>query len=625
MAKVEISFRLDYIKSNLSSAEHNPCVACYLDSNFKRKWELVPLKRAGTSHKITVSGVGDPVGGSALCFASMSSRNNEFGNACLMDAGTDHITFDEIAEVIKKKGIFVKEIDMLMHTVENFNKGTYRITITKDGFKTPGFRAHVGDTIVSVNPTAIKDMLYGYAEKVMQIEQSMEEHFEGTDRMRMPFDYSQSGFQSTNGVPLPAIAYVMAETPGSNAHYWENAFEMVMRRDGLKPQEWHRLNTAGKARATILTICYIAQYGDYISDTIDTNIGQSYNPQNVHPDEDFGDYLAMIAGDCEDLSGAELQCYNSLQQQKFPEGSVMREVQEISTHYVPPLNLDVVRGAQASDDGVQHMGAHMNDNFIPIGMFRKWLENTREGRQVSATLPWPKLDTKISKINPDELPFLVGEGTGMYEPLGFQYSLMPIMAYVYRAPSLEMFKKPILHKKGETGPFFVGSLVGMTDYFYRRGANAPTGFWYRTKDPKTGAFKRGVSYEDMMSEQHQENISIMLHPEPERHVMQVVNEAVSRRIPPRDLVLTPGAGEAHKWKSHPLLDRLVSDVASFKRAKGPATQYVPVYVRPHQLTRESVAQIGADMRKLERVWKIDYNLEEITDEIFGYRMSIYVN
>lgn len=621
MAQVEISFRLDYIKSNLSSAEHSPSVKVYLDSGFKRTPELVPLKRVGTSHKITVSGVGQPEGVSALCFASMACRNNEFGNACLLDTGVRHITFDEIAEGLKKNDVFVKEIDMLMHTAENFNKGTYKITITKDGFKTPGFRAHVG-ALVLPKPEAIRELLYGYAESVMQIEQSMQEHFEGTDRMRMPFDYSESGIQSTNGAPLPAIAYVMAEVPGSNTHYWENAFETVMRRDGLKPQEWHRLNTTGKARTTILTMCYIAQYLDYVSDTIDTNIGRSYNVQNVKPYENFGDALAMLSGDCEDLGCAILQCHNSFLQHKFPKGSVYEEMQQIASHYIPPLNLDVVQGAQVSDDGVQHLGAHMNDNFVPVGMFRKWLENTREGRQVSATLPWPTLS---GQVKPEELPFLVGEGTGMYEPLGFQYSLMPIMAYVYRAPSLEMFKKPILHKKGETGPFFVGSLIGMTDYFWRRGANAPTGFWYRTKDPKTGAFKRGVTYADMMSEHHQENISIMLHPEPERQVMQVVNEAVSRRVPPRDLVLTPGAGEAHKWKSHPLLDRLVADVASFKRAKGPATQYVPVYVRPHQLTRESVAHIGADMRKLDRVWKVDYQLEEITDEIFGYRMAIYVN
>ena len=621
MAQVEISFRLDYIKSNLSSAEHSPSVKVYLDSGFKRTPELVPLKRVGTSHKITVSGVGQPEGVSALCFASMACRNNEFGNACLLDTGVRHITFDEIAEGLKKNDVFVKEIDMLMHTAENFNKGTYKITITKDGFKTPGFRAHVG-ALVLPKPEAIRELLYGYAESVMQIEQSMQEHFEGTDRMRMPFDYSESGIQSTNGAPLPAIAYVMAEIPGSNTHYWENAFETIMRRDGLKPQEWHRLNTAGKARTTILTMCYIAQYLDYVSDTIDTNIGRSYNVQNVKPYENFGDALAMLSGDCEDLGCAILQCHNSFLQHKFPKGSVYEEMQQIASHYIPPLNLDVVQGAQVSDDGVQHLGAHMNDNFVPVGMFRKWLENTREGRQVSATLPWPTLS---GQVKPEELPFLVGEGTGMYEPLGFQYSLMPIMAYVYRAPSLEMFKKPILHKKGETGPFFVGSLIGMTDYFWRRGANAPTGFWYRTKDPKTGAFKRGVTYADMMSEHHQENISIMLHPEPERQVMQVVNEAVSRRVPPRDLVLTPGAGEAHKWKSHPLLDRLVADVASFKRAKGPATQYVPVYVRPHQLTRESVAHIGADMRKLDRVWKVDYQLEEITDEIFGYRMAIYVN
>jgi hypothetical protein len=92
----------------------------------------------------------------------------------------------------------------------------------------------------------------------------------------------------------------MSETPKSNDHYWENAFTTVMDRDGLRPKDWERLNMTGKARAAVGTVCYIAQYLDYIGDTVDKNVkGRRYDKNLVVPYENFGDALAMSGGDCE--------------------------------------------------------------------------------------------------------------------------------------------------------------------------------------------------------------------------------------------------------------------------------------------------------------------------------------
>lgn len=611
MKQLHLSLSITHISNNLSEAEHHPQLCCYLDSRFDREDHTIHLnKPIGEPYQIMLSGIGVARVNSAICFAQMAWRNNDFGVPCLLDAGTNHVTFGEIVDATRKSknGTFVKDIPMLMHTANNFEKGVFRISMGMVKHQDLGLRLPpIGQYIQEVNTEIIKD----YIDRLMGIEQSFAETFQGTERMRMPYDYSQSGFQSTNGMPLPAIAYALAETPKSNTHYWENAFKTIMARDDLKPEEWNRLNIKGKARVSILMACFQAQYLDYVSDTIDTNVkGQRYDPQKVMPYENFGDAGKMGAGDCEDDGGLINQNLNSFIQHEF-QHPVYREMQHIAKQYVGPLNLDVVQGAQVNE-AQAHYGAHMNDNFIPIQQFQKWLGNTREGRKQVQELPW---GTELMK---DEgLPFLVGEGTGMYEPLGFENPIASLMGYVYRAPSLQGFKKPIPHKKGETGPFFVGSLIGITDFFYRRGYKSPVGFWYMTNG-KT----RGVSYDDMMNERH-DKISLKLQEPPTAQLMEVIHECVSRRIPPNKLWLS----EDRKGKSntHHVLEKLKQEVTSFKRPQGIESQYVPVYMRPHQLTEKLGIQIGSDMRKLNRVWKVDYQLEEITDDIWGFRVKFFVN
>lgn len=612
MHQANITFELEYINSRLSPTEIHPRIACFLDSSFKRKSKVVHLKQVGNRFQVQVTGVSteEPGRNSALCFQYMAWRANGNGNPCLLDVGTAHVTFDEIYKGIRQHQTFKKDIDMIMHTANNLNKGTFRITIDEKNFDAPSYRQVLGDPI-NVQKNGLKQ----YSEDVLTMEQQMQDLLKGTENMRMPFDYSESGLQSTGGIPLPAVAYVLCETPESNTMYWTNAYNNIMKRDGLKPEEWNILSLVGKARTTVLTCCYISHYLDYVSDTVDTNIkGQLYKPQGVRPYENFGDALAMFSGDCEDLASVILQCVNSFISHNFPKDSrydKFREMQTIAKSYVPALSLDTVKGAQVSDQ-VQNLGAHMNTNFIPATMFRDWIENTREGRRQTESLPWGK------EYQKEELPFLVGEGTGMYEPLGFDYPMMDIMQYVYRAPSLNSFKKPILHHKQETGPFFLGSLVGLTDYFYRRGASAPTGFWYTTKQGTT--LKRGVLYEDMMKEDH-EKIAIKLHPEVPPAVMKDINVAISRRIPPRPLILTKTHDHVHNKQ----LDYIVANIGQLKRPPGPKSQYVPLYVRPHQLTDNVANRMVDEFGRLNRIWKVEYDLESITDEIWGYRVKVFVN
>ena len=561
MENVELKFKLTYTECNLSPAENNPQIYCYLDSRFKRDPICVKPKKAGDSFEVTVKGFGIPYVNSSLCFSSYAWRKNEFNSPGLMPAGVAHITFGTL-----QKNPHV-ELPLIMHTVGGLKKGTIQIQMQQNVSKR--IQNPIG---ITINRDYTED-INSYVNQVMEIEQFMPDKFNGTERMRVPYNYSDSGFQSTK-TPLPAISYVMSETPTVNEPYWQNAFETVMKRDDLRPEHWNRLNIAGKARVSCLTMCYFSQYCDYTSDTVDKNVNNGvFDPQNVVPCEHFSSSLECRAGgtDCEDVSSGNLQLTNAFIGSNFDKNPILKEMQTIIKNYVVPISLDVVRGAQVSDK-TESYGAHMNDNFIPIKTFQKWLCNTKEGRDINKTLPWPKDNDNL------DLPFLVGEGTGLYEPLGYKNPLLPIMAYVYRARSLEQFKKPILHPKGEPGSFFVGSLVGLTDFFYRRGSDLPVGFWYCTKNGSQ--IQRGVSYKDMMN--NHDNIAVKLQPTPPKLVGEVMIVGISRRLPPIKVILTP---ELKVEPKNHHLDHLSQSIAKLGRKHGSIHQYVPLYVRPHQLTR----------------------------------------
>lgn len=601
---MQVDFKLKCVNCNFSPGEKNPFIKVFLDARFHREPTIVQLKDPKAQFSGSVSGVlkenHSITGSTALCFAGIAWRFNETGSPCMLDVGVAHVTFQEIQAGIRREGRFVRRMPLKMYTADGLEKAQIEIRIDKLDAKED-----------YVAPISAPVMITNYVNATLEMEQQMQETFgPQTSNMRIPYDYSESGIQSTNGTPLPAVAYVMSETPKSNETYWQNAFEVTMDRDGLTPSDWNRLNDDGKARATVNTISYVAQYLDYIGDTVDQNAsGAPYNPRLVKPYENFGDGLGLVAGDCEDLGSAILQCYNAFVEKEFA-SQTLREAQAIARHYVPPLSLDVVRGAQVSDQ-VESYGAHMNDNFIPAKTFRQWMERGgTEGKRLASRLNWERDDGKT-------YPFMVGEGTGMYESLGVENPLLPIMGYVYQLQSLDGFKKPITRKRGETGNFFVGSLVGLTDYFYKRGAATPMSFWYCNVQK---GMSRGASYADMMNAP--ERVAVKVHPPVDRGIMEEMTEKTLRRLPPEPLVLSAANDDRHRHNSH--LDYVSRSVASLNRPKGSVHNRVPVYVRSHQINAALAKRIAADFKRLDRVWRVDYKLERITDRIFGYRMDVYV-
>ncbi len=634
----KMSFNLDiqlkYASTNYSPAEYNPYIKCYLDGRFHKKNTTDVSLIDGSTKSVALSGTlrnGFKITTTtALCFASIAWRANESGSPCPMDTGVAHIEFGDIEREIKQNGRFDRIVPLKMYTVDQYQKAELHVVIHELG-------AELEPSLIGANGTTDYAPVNSYINTVLQQEQQMEETFGSqTSNMRIPYDYSESGMQSTGGMPLPAVAFLMGEIPESNDHYWVNALGTVMSRDGLKIEDWNRLNIKGRARATIHTLCYEAQYLDYIGDTVDRNTVRKsvptesnarygvgarytpYNPQLVTPCENFGGELN--AGDCEDLAFVNLSGTNSLIDHTFekncPHRSIMLEMQKIAEQYVDPLSLDVVRGAQVADQ-VDNFGAHMNDNYIPVPKFKEWLSTTREGRLLAKELNWPEAHPEA-----DHLPFLVGEGTGMYECYGLDHPQVELMQYVYTCGSLEGFKKPITRQPGKSGGFMHGSLVGMTDYFYRRGAKHPMSFWYGKVQP-AGKISRGVKYEDMMNEAATNSVAIKVHPPVTPAIMAQIEELTLRRIPRDPLILSNLPKDARR-RHNSKLDFVCKSIARLHRSVGSHHKKVSVYVRPHQLLPGVAERIVGDFTAKERIWKVEYKLEEITDDMFGYRMDVYV-
>jgi len=605
--RVRLVLSVKTIKNELSPEEREPHLNMFLDARFWRRPASVKLDagRVVVEGRLPPQHSGKLPQTASLVISGWALRPNDQGTKCWMDIGTNHLSLAKIAQ----NGGGQVDVPLVMHTVQNYEKAVVRVKIEEADF--PG--------IEFVNHKFIGDGIMSYVNATFQNERRMKDTIPGTGNMRVPYDYSESGVELTGGMPLPAIGYVMSETPESNTEFWQNTFQVVMERDGMDPADWPRLDKNSKARVMALMVCYVAQYLDYVSDTIDRNkMNEQFVKGKIQGCENFGDSLVTWSGDCEDLGTGILQSYNSFVSCKIQDKTLL-EIRAIAAQYIPILSLDVVNGAQVIDKNAPK-GAHMNINLVPIAEFRRWMRKTASGRE---------LDKKIAHVYPkeidNELPFMVGEGTGKLEPLGYNNPNLAAMGYVYRLPALKTFKKPIPRTRTDAGQFLLGSLTGFTDYFIRRHAMTIGSMWYVTSHMLSAEVTRGAYYNDMINDR--ERVGVLMHDPVPKPTMAVIKEAVMLRDPPHPLILTTKSEEKYaEMERNKHLDYLVNYVRDFGREKdiGKAVA-VPVYIRAQQISRKLTSDLAAQLSGLSRICKVEYKLERITDQIAGYEIKIYVD
>jgi len=635
MKQVKVSFSFQYDRCELSTGEHQPEIYAFLDARFKRKPTMLKFtldeNNPNKVYKGTVTGyVNSRVGSlpptTALVFTHWAWRPNQWGSNELQGVGTNHVTFGEMVH----QRTFEKEVPLLMHTVNNREKGQIRfqlhqIELGGVEISAPLFVSAYSGAQVKVDQAT--KCIGEYAANVMQLEENMNDTFSGTNRIRVPYNLSESGLEMTSGLPLPAYSYVLGEIPESNTRFWENCFQQVMKRDGLIPSDFFQLNKSGKARVMANMVTYVPTMLDYVSDTVmtDNRMERAQHRVEAQGIELFGDSLGpALSGDCEDLGTGIQMCHEALIRHTFPSTSTtfdaLKEIQQIANEYLVLLSLDVVNGAHVQQKDAPK-GAHMNANLVPFYQFKQVLENSPEGKKVSRELPWP------THIQWDaELPFMVGEGTGIYEPLGLDAdkALLPVKSYVYQGtPSMGTAKKPIGHARNEKTQFFLGSLLGMTPYFYRKGSPYAA-FWYTNGRQQ----QRGAKYTDMIANRTD---AWGLRPQPRipRLLRKIVDEAILVRQPSYPLVLS-------ERTSHPATN---ADLDYVVRTVGKNTQHattgllgqsvrgiikVPMYVRPGNINAEIARHNAKDFKRLKHVVKVEYDMEEATDRVYAYRVVAHV-
>jgi hypothetical protein len=312
---------------------------------------------------------------------------------------------------------------------------------------------------------------------------------------------------------------------------------------------------------------------------------------------------------------------------------ILRELQAIARQYIGFRSLEVVRGQQVAD----HIGygAHLNCNFISFAVLKAGLLRHPGGQAIVDALPWPAYMSNDTSI----YPLLVGEGTGIYETLGVTIGeALNAMGYVYTQPSLATLKKPICHEREQSTAFFVAALVGVTDYFIRH---------MYTRDVKTttvqkprqyyGAFlftngdkshpTRGTLYSDFVSDK-KDHYGFQAMPPLTDKIIQGIREAAAIDVPADPVVLDRKcfSGEEDDPKSqNTYLDQIVSAIDRLQRKKPEKHVTAPIFIREHHLTGKLVQEIIRDFTKLDRVYRVSYHLERITNEMWGYRVEVHVN
>lgn len=622
MHHVSIQLDVNYVKCDLApeQVEWDPELCVYLTGHFKRQMSRVPLElnKSMTCHVqgTRAAELGDIPSSAAIVFMGIAKHRNDAGVPCRIDAGTSHIMLSELQQHNwTRDGPFVKDVHLLMHTANNFDKGTVRITVHETN------HIQLAGLKISAKPIgdeAVAKRVIDYLKENMHMCNEMGNTLPGTQNVQCPFDFSQAARQAI-GIPIPAENYVLnPECPESNALFWDNAFENVMKRDGYKPQDWHRLTPNQRARIAIQLVAYPVQYMPYIGDKIDQNRrGRTYRMSLKRGMEDFGDALLVWAGDCEDLAKAIMQVMGALKAYDVKKSdSRYREtfvqMKALMEQFIPQMSLEVVHGAQASDH-TESYGAHMSDVIFPAYYHKECLERTAEGRELAKRLPYPKVMDRTLELE-------LGEGTAILEPYGGRDRLANARAYVAQSPVVQSLKRDIITPHGAPSPFFVSAKQGWTPYFALRGAmdGEGVGFYY-THEPEG---TRGALYTDFTNERDNVGLRPMLRmPE---DVQALCREAVMFRPPPDALILSK---QRVHVQSH-LLDHVVDAVDQAASERGhderPSVA-VPVYIAPHQLEKHMADALANELTQLDRVWKVEYVCEHVTDHIHGWRVLLHVH
>ena len=646
MRRLQLGGHVTYLENDLSPLETNLSVKIFLGSNFKRDPQLIALDEESTDQKyaVLVEGLLSRRAGhlsttARLSIASFAITDNEFGAPCYIDTGTAHVQLVDVQRDIAKNGVFEHVLPFTMHTVDNLVKGKIRLTL--DRLDMGGIQfAQVG-SLISANVQQQGRRLMEYIQSTMKLTDSMDDTIPGTDNIKAPYDISENGMEYTEGVPLPFFALAKYETPESNVGFWNNALEVVMKRENQRPEDYMRMDHTHQSKVMALLNCFVAQYLDYIGDHVDRNTRfKKYNSTLKVGAENMG-ALGTWSGDCEDTAIMVAATFDAMAEVDFT-GSKYAHIfthilNEIQVNYVPMMSLDVVHGAKVADN-TQSVGAHLNTMLIPVRFVREALERHPSGKELSRRVRWPDISrapegryetnrpTLASNANmiQEVLPTLTGEGTGKFDPLGMvgneQDDIARERTLIYRLKSLEGLKKDLVHGHGEASQFYMGHLMCITRFFMKQGIPVGSFIYGTLNEKKRAGCTRGAYYTDLVAQD--ERITFIPHPPVPTDIMEFIDDVCLNRTPPNKFILDENANLPVR---NALLDKLVAtDFSKGRIDSSKGVSKVQVLARPHQLSESGINELIQELHYVNGMIKVTYELEPITNTIHGYRILFHV-
>ena len=646
---VVINAQLSHYEEHLAPewAEHDPTIKMFLDSDCDRLPIEVALDPNNPNAVYDVQVAGLPKERPlhnlfAMGIKAYVRTTTHKGTPVSVDAGNDYVLIQDVLEAHRMNRPYVKRLQLRMPSVDGLLKGRVTVTIPPDGLDMGG--ADIGRPLTlasrfigeGVDINAAARPLMAYINKTMQVRSSqMRERSQLHSRVRMPAYLGGPGMELTQGIPLPAAAFMLYEVPKSNDAFWVNAFAQVMARDGHIPSDWAGFNWATKTQVMKEVICYLPQYLPYKSDEADRNTRFATYVKSLKTGiEDFEGALEKWSGDCEDLAQAIMACRDALAQIDLSNlrHPALKEIQALARLYIAAMTLCTVTSAAVTgaDDAARTLGAHMMVNMIPKFMFKEWV--ARADPVLAERLPFGTrttvpsgsginaLQVGNSVIDLSQLKVLEAEGTGIYYSKPDIEAGQAVRRDLYAEPVFQKHADvPIFHEFGTHSPFYREGMTMLVPDFARMGANY-IGFWYRNGADNA----RGVPYEDL--ENAMGNVQLVPHPEIPADVMDLMREDVKIRVPPNPLTLTDDAASVKRSMRHAEAERVCAAVESFGRRSSTGHDATPAEVfSTHELLTPEVAdEMIATFRRKQGVYKVTYETEPRVDGLSaGIRLLMY--
>ena len=565
----KIGFTLKYIECDLADkrVESNPVIQLYLSNHFVRNIESggivnITLDEDNLEKEYSGSLIGtldrkhqylSPT--AAIGISSYAIHRADNGAACYVNVGTSHASIHAIVDDVKKHGVYDHTHDLIIRTavvsgLEPIKKGVIELRINSVEYH-PSVKLAQVSALTESPLSSIESGIDAYIKMCMDIETAYPDLLDGVQRVRAPYDLSQTGIESTGRTFLPIGAFALSDPPESNAEFFRNALECVMARRGMTIEgQWNDFGTREKTWALASVISFGVQTFDYISDAVETgNRRLKIRGQHVGTDE-FSYSWITASGDCEDGGGAIKLGLEALKRVQFDSNDKhyhpLIELQNMAKNdYTAFMNLAVVRGQQISDTA--GYGAHMYLHMIPNHQVDAALSKTMRGRKLLERLKpaTPPMVGRQAVALKKEYSSAVCEGTGFLDPMGYNHpNLKQMMEANRHMTSMAIMKGEIPRAESPSDSnFYVAPLFGITNRYVDEHGIPIAGFIFGTVNPKYNPsdphnvheMVRGVLFTDVVDG----NDNFALDPQPPMSpaLMAIVKEAVTLVPPCRALTL----------------------------------------------------------------------------------------